>query len=173
MSPGILDEKMYVYAASQLTPGEMALEAGEDIRVLKLTWDEALERVHDGRIRDAKSVAALLYYDAFRRGREQGAGAGSKTQSKLPAPCSPLQIPKPAAWSLEFVPLKLPAVLCPTVTTAPKTAMRMSASITAYSTEVAAVVSQKNRRRRDMGGFTVNVLIAFGAMLPPASRGTA
>ena len=61
MSPGILDEKMYVYAATGLTAGPMALEAGEDIRVLRLAWQEALEMVRDGRIRDAKSVAALLY----------------------------------------------------------------------------------------------------------------
>jgi len=67
MSPGILDEKMYVYAATGLTPGTMALEAGEDIRVRHLTWQEALEMVRDGSIRDAKTVAALLYYDAFRR----------------------------------------------------------------------------------------------------------
>ena len=67
MSPGILDERMYVYAASGLTAGEMALEPGEDIRVLRLTWQEALEMVRDGRIHDAKSVAALLYYDTFRR----------------------------------------------------------------------------------------------------------
>jgi ADP-ribose pyrophosphatase len=67
MSPGILDEKMYVYAASGLTAGPMALEAGEDIRVLHLTWQEALEMVRDGRICDAKTVGALLYYDAFRR----------------------------------------------------------------------------------------------------------
>ena len=44
----------------------MALEAGEDIRVLHLTWPEALEMVRDGRIHDAKSVAGLLYYDTFR-----------------------------------------------------------------------------------------------------------
>jgi ADP-ribose pyrophosphatase len=67
MSPGILDEKMYVYVATGLTAGEMALEAGEDIRVLRLTWDETLEMVRNGRIRDAKSVAALLYYEVFRR----------------------------------------------------------------------------------------------------------
>jgi ADP-ribose pyrophosphatase len=67
MSPGILDEKMYVYVATGLVPGEMALEAGEDICVAQLSWDEALEMVRDGRIRDAKSVAALLYYDTFRR----------------------------------------------------------------------------------------------------------
>ncbi|MEI8372033.1 MAG: NUDIX hydrolase [Planctomycetota bacterium] len=67
MSPGILDEKMYVYVASGLTAGDMALEAGEDIRVLLLTWQEALTRVRDGRIHDAKSVAGLLYYDTFCR----------------------------------------------------------------------------------------------------------
>jgi ADP-ribose pyrophosphatase len=67
MSPGILDEKMYVYLASGLVAGEMALEAGEDIRVLPLASDEALTRIRDGRIRDAKTVAALLYFDTFRR----------------------------------------------------------------------------------------------------------
>jgi ADP-ribose pyrophosphatase len=67
MSPGILDEKMHVYVASGLASGEMALEAGEDICVLRLTWQEALEMIEDGRIHDAKSVAALLYYDTFRR----------------------------------------------------------------------------------------------------------
>jgi ADP-ribose pyrophosphatase len=69
MSPGILDERMYVYAATGLVVGEMALEAGEDIRVALLTWDEALEMIRDGRIRDAKSVAALLYYERFQRGK--------------------------------------------------------------------------------------------------------
>lgn len=69
MSPGILDEKMYVYAATGLVAGEMALEAGEDIRVVQHIWHEALEMVRDGRIRDAKSVAALLYFDVFRRGK--------------------------------------------------------------------------------------------------------
>ncbi len=71
MSPGILDEKMYVYVATGLVAGAMALEDGEDIRVVQFTWDEALEMVRDGRIRDAKSVAALLYYDRFRRGEER------------------------------------------------------------------------------------------------------
>jgi len=71
MSPGILDEKMYVYFASGLTAGDMALEAGEDIHVLRLTWPEALEMIRDGRIRDAKSIAGLLYYDTFRRREER------------------------------------------------------------------------------------------------------
>jgi len=76
MSPGILDEKMYVFAAWGLTAGEMALEPGEDIRVLRLTWQEALEMVQDGRIHDAKSVAGLLYYDTFCRPTTSIAAAG-------------------------------------------------------------------------------------------------
>jgi len=67
MSPGILDEKMYVYLATGLWAGKMALEAGEDIRVVHATWDEALAMVQTGKIRDAKSVAALLFYETFKR----------------------------------------------------------------------------------------------------------
>jgi ADP-ribose pyrophosphatase len=67
MSPGILDEKMYVYLATGLSAGQTSLEPGEDIRVVCLTWDEVLKMVRDGTIRDAKSVAALLYYEVYRR----------------------------------------------------------------------------------------------------------
>jgi ADP-ribose pyrophosphatase len=67
MSPGILDEKMYIYVATGLTAGKTALEPGEDIRVAVVTWNEALEMIRRGRIRDAKSVASLLYYETFRR----------------------------------------------------------------------------------------------------------
>lgn len=67
MSPGILDERMYVYVATRLEPGPMSLEAGEEIRVRLTAWEEALAMIRDGRIQDAKTVAGLLYYEAFRR----------------------------------------------------------------------------------------------------------
>ncbi len=67
MSPGILDETMHVYLATGLTPGEMALEAGEQITVRPTKWEEAMEMIRDGRIQDAKTVAGLLYYGAFKR----------------------------------------------------------------------------------------------------------
>ena len=71
MSPGILDERMHLYAADQLRPGPMALEAGEDIQPLLCTWEEALEMARRGEIRDAKTLVALLYYRQFRAtGRE-------------------------------------------------------------------------------------------------------
>jgi ADP-ribose pyrophosphatase len=67
MSPGILDERMVLYLATELQPGPTALEAGEDIRPRCCTWDKALAMVRDGRIRDAKTMLGLLYYQAFCR----------------------------------------------------------------------------------------------------------
>jgi ADP-ribose pyrophosphatase len=67
MSPGILDERMVLYVATELQPGPAALEAGEDIRPRCCTWDKALAMVRDGRIRDAKTMLGLLYYQAFCR----------------------------------------------------------------------------------------------------------
>lgn len=69
MSPGILDERMHFYLATGLQPGPMALEAGEDIQPLLCTFDEALEMVRRGDIRDAKTIAAILYYQTFQRSR--------------------------------------------------------------------------------------------------------
>jgi ADP-ribose pyrophosphatase len=66
MSPGILDEQMHLYLAGQLQPGPTALEAGEDIQPLVLTWDEAMEMVRRAEIRDAKTLVGLMYYRMFR-----------------------------------------------------------------------------------------------------------
>jgi ADP-ribose pyrophosphatase len=66
-SPGIMDEKMYLFLAKELRPGPTALDGGEEISPLVSTWEEALAMARDGRIQDAKTLAGLLYYDAFRR----------------------------------------------------------------------------------------------------------
>jgi ADP-ribose pyrophosphatase len=67
MSPGILDEKMHLFLATDLTPGETALEEGEEIEPFLCNWDDALALVGSGEIRDAKSIVGLLYYDRFHR----------------------------------------------------------------------------------------------------------
>jgi ADP-ribose pyrophosphatase len=67
MSPGILDEKMHLFLATDLTPGETALEAGEDIETFLCPWPDAWELVRSGKIHDAKSLVGLLYYDKFLR----------------------------------------------------------------------------------------------------------
>lgn len=68
-TPGILNERMYAFLATDLTPGERALEASERIRVTPMTHGEAMQAICDGRIKDAKTMVALLYYDRFVRGQ--------------------------------------------------------------------------------------------------------
>ncbi|MBP7745096.1 MAG: NUDIX hydrolase [Phycisphaerae bacterium] len=70
-SPGILTERMHTFVATQLTPGPMELDAGEEIEVTTLTLAEALSAVRAGRITDGKTILALLYYERFacERGR--------------------------------------------------------------------------------------------------------
>ena len=67
MSPGILNERMHLYLATELAPGEAALEAGEEIETLKTPWSEAMRMAVDGEIQDAKSLVALLLYDRLRQ----------------------------------------------------------------------------------------------------------
>jgi ADP-ribose pyrophosphatase len=67
MSPGILDEKMHFYLATDLTAGETALEPGEEIEPFLCSWSEAMELARSGEIRDAKSLIGLLYFDKFRK----------------------------------------------------------------------------------------------------------
>ena len=72
MSPGILNERMYLYLATDLTPGTTALEAGEEIETLVTPWDEALRMAFDGTIEDAKTLVGLMYYDRLRGDRSGG-----------------------------------------------------------------------------------------------------
>jgi ADP-ribose pyrophosphatase len=63
MSPGILCERMHVFVAQELSAGDPAREAGENIDNLVVPWNEALAMVDRGEIEDAKSICALLAWD--------------------------------------------------------------------------------------------------------------
>ena len=67
LSPGILDERMHLYLATDLRPGPAARERGEEIENLLTAWDEALRMASDGTIRDAKTLVGLLLYERLRR----------------------------------------------------------------------------------------------------------
>ncbi len=60
-SPGILSEEMTVYRAYDLAKGEPALEPGEEIETVLLPVEEVLAMIGDGRLTDAKTVAAVLF----------------------------------------------------------------------------------------------------------------
>ncbi len=66
-SPGILDERMHLYAANGLEPGATALEPGEKIRPILKTWPETLDMIRQGLIKDAKTLVGLLYYGSFEK----------------------------------------------------------------------------------------------------------
>ena len=66
LSPGILDERMHLFAATGLTPGPAAREPGEQIENLVTTWDQALRLIEQGEIQDAKTIVGVLGYLRFR-----------------------------------------------------------------------------------------------------------
>lgn len=64
-SPGVMDEKMYVYLASELELSEPAREEGEEIENHVVRLADSRQMIRDGRINDGKTIAGLLYYFAF------------------------------------------------------------------------------------------------------------
>ena len=63
LSPGILDERMHLFLATGLMPGDTAREEGEEIDNLVVPWQDAVQMAIDGRIQDAKSIVGLLLVD--------------------------------------------------------------------------------------------------------------
>jgi ADP-ribose pyrophosphatase len=68
-SPGILSERMYAFAAYDLQPGRAAPEEGEEIELRPTDWEEAVDMIRSGAIRDGKTIAAILMFDRFHRGK--------------------------------------------------------------------------------------------------------
>lgn len=59
-APGILDEEMHLFVATELSPGKAAREPGEQIENLLVDFDEARSMILRGEIRDAKTIVGLL-----------------------------------------------------------------------------------------------------------------
>ena len=54
---------MWIFTAHELTAGEPAREANEEIENLLVTWDEALAMVDRGEIQDGKTILALIMWE--------------------------------------------------------------------------------------------------------------
>jgi ADP-ribose pyrophosphatase len=59
------DEAIEIFIARGLVKGEARLDAGEFLETLSVPFDQALEMIRDGRITDAKTVAALFWARSF------------------------------------------------------------------------------------------------------------
>jgi len=61
-SPGLMTELMYIYVATDLTPGQQHLSSDEKINVELMSFDELEHAMRVGRIMDGKTLATILYY---------------------------------------------------------------------------------------------------------------
>ena len=61
-APGLSDERMHAFVATDLTPVAQKLDATEQIEVFPLAREEALDMLRSGAIEDAKSISVLLYH---------------------------------------------------------------------------------------------------------------
>jgi ADP-ribose pyrophosphatase len=66
-TPGFLEERMYLLLAKGLTAGEAQPEEDEKIEVRPYRVNELKQMIKSGRLRDAKSIAGILYYLTFLR----------------------------------------------------------------------------------------------------------
>jgi ADP-ribose pyrophosphatase len=64
-TPGFLEEKMFLLLAEGLTAGEAEPEEDEKIFSRAYKRKELEEMIRSGKLRDAKSIAGILYYFRF------------------------------------------------------------------------------------------------------------
>jgi ADP-ribose pyrophosphatase len=62
---------MFLYRCTGLRPGPTEHQPDEALEPTVVAWDEAVAMVGDGRIRDAKSMLAILICDRLRAGQFQ------------------------------------------------------------------------------------------------------
>ena len=65
-SPGIMDETMYYYVASDLQPGPPSRESGEVMENHLFTWPQIDQMLRDHQIVDAKTLVGLLWFLRYR-----------------------------------------------------------------------------------------------------------
>ncbi|MEM9417819.1 MAG: NUDIX hydrolase [Planctomycetota bacterium] len=69
-TPGFCTELLHAYRAEGLTYVGQDLDETEIIIAQAVAWDEAMKMVRDNTIRDAKTIATLLYHQTFGIPRE-------------------------------------------------------------------------------------------------------
>ena len=67
-TPGFTDERIHLFLATDLTPVALSQEDDEFITVHEKRWSAVGRMIRSGKLRDAKSLCALLYVNCFVRG---------------------------------------------------------------------------------------------------------
>jgi ADP-ribose pyrophosphatase len=66
-TPGFTDERIHLFLATGLTQGTTNLDHDEFVEVTTMPLSAVMAAIQDGRLIDAKSLSALLFYVCFRR----------------------------------------------------------------------------------------------------------
>jgi ADP-ribose pyrophosphatase len=62
-SPGFCNEVLHIFLAENITPGNHAREEGEEeMEIIELSLSEAEEKIRNGEIVDAKTIAGIYMY---------------------------------------------------------------------------------------------------------------
>jgi len=64
-TPGFLEERMYILLAQELTSGDARPEVDEKIISRAFTCTQLKQMIRRGKLRDAKTIAGLLYYFSY------------------------------------------------------------------------------------------------------------
>jgi ADP-ribose pyrophosphatase len=68
-APGFCDERIHLFLATELAASAQSLDQDEVLTVVEMPFEEAMEKIRDQTIQDAKSIAAL--YLAYERAKTQ------------------------------------------------------------------------------------------------------
>ena len=70
-APGYCSEYLYLYLATDLVPRQLIAEDTESINVVQVPVEEIPDLIASGRICDAKSIAGLLTYLEYSKGKQK------------------------------------------------------------------------------------------------------
>jgi ADP-ribose pyrophosphatase len=62
-SPGVMDEKLHLFVAQELTEGTAQPEPDEQLQPVIMRFDEAIRMCLAGEIKDAKTITSLLLWE--------------------------------------------------------------------------------------------------------------
>jgi ADP-ribose pyrophosphatase len=60
VSPGFVEEKMWLYLATELTLTEQRLDDDEILEIVRVSFPRAFEMIEDGEIEDAKTIIGIM-----------------------------------------------------------------------------------------------------------------
>ena len=68
-SPAIIGERIWLYLAEELEAGEQDLDGDEFLNVIKMPFEELVEKIMSGEIVDGKTVCAALKVNLMKNGK--------------------------------------------------------------------------------------------------------